>query len=511
MTVLAILALLMTGGGQPAKTIQLEVDATTTYSISPYIYGANFPDYSKVGNLFTFVRLGGNRTTAYNWETNASNAGSDWHHQNDGYMGESNEAGLTYRKFLEDAQSHQAAVLLTIPTAGYVAADKKGDGDVAQTPNYLEVRFHKSLARKGKPFSYPPSTSDKVVYQDEFVSFLEGKKKSATPLWYSLDNEPDLWGYTHQRIWPKNPTYAQIMANNEEFGRAIKDVAPKSLVFGPANYGFMGFRTFQGAPDSNGRDFIDAYLDHMRQVESKAGKRILDVLDIHWYPEARGDGVRICEGTDKPGTPAARIQAPRSLWDPTYVETSWIADYLGKKPIALLPTINAQIAKHYPGTKLAITEYNYGGGQHVSGAIAQADVLGIFGRYGLFAAANWGISDKDIYQIAAFKAFRDYDRKGSAFGDRGLSVRGENPEIDSLYASLFSNDKSKLTLIYINKESKPHSVAVKTTGFDGKTARAFSITGSHCQKPLQVKASASSGQVRFEAPALSVTTVEVRL
>lgn len=448
--------------------------------------------------------------TAYNWETNASNAGNDWRHQNDGHMGESDEAGLCYKKFLDDAQSENAAVLLTIPTAGYVAADKKGDGDVANTPDYLNVRFNKSLARKGSAFVYPPNVSDKVVYQDECVAYLEKAKKPVTPLWYSLDNEPDLWGNTHKRIWPKNPTYAQIFANNEEFGKAIRDVAPETMIFGPANYGFMGFKTFQGAPDANGRDFLDAYLDHMKGVETKCGKRILDVLDIHWYPEARGDDVRICEGQDKPGTPAARIQAPRSLWDPTYVETSWIADYLGKKPIVLLPTINDQIKKHYPGTKLAITEYNYGGGKVISGAIAQADVLGIFGRYGLFAASNWGISPNDISQVAAFKAFRNYDGKGSAFGNLALGVSGETPEANSLYASSFSTDRSKVVLVYINKTGQEQSLRVRLSGFSAKSATAYAITQESIEKGSSADVSVNAGAIVYLAPAFSVSTIEVK-
>jgi hypothetical protein len=272
----------------------------------------------------------------------------------------------------------------------------------------------------------------------------------------------------------------------------------------------MGFRTFQGAPDANGRDFLDAYLDHMKSVESRYGKRVLDILDIHWYPEARGDDVRICEGQDKPGTPLARIQAPRSLWDPTYIEKSWIVDYLGKKPICLLPTVLSQIKAHYPGTKLAITEYNYGGGKVISGAIAQADVLGIFGRYGLFAASNWGISPNDVSEIAAFKAFRDYDRKGSAFGDLGLAVNGEKAEENSLYASLSSKDKTKITLVYINKTSATQSVKVKLSGFSGKSGVAFVVTEGKYDKPDEASAKITSGAVAFEAPALSVVTVEIR-
>ena len=38
------------------------------------------------------------------------------------------------------------------------------------------------------------------------------------------------------------------------------------------------------------------------------------------------------------------------------------------------------VANDYPGTKTAITEYNWGGQEHINGALAQADILGIFGR-----------------------------------------------------------------------------------------------------------------------------------
>ena len=53
------------------------IDLTQTKPISPYIYGANFPEWDKIGVPFPLARQGGNRLTAYNWTNNASNAGSD--------------------------------------------------------------------------------------------------------------------------------------------------------------------------------------------------------------------------------------------------------------------------------------------------------------------------------------------------------------------------------------------------------------------------------------------------
>jgi hypothetical protein len=494
------------------------VDFSESKPISPYIYGANSDDFAHLGPNLNLVREGGNRMTAYNWETNASNAGSDYKFQNDDFMardlpaGQKQEPGAVMRNFLQKAQSNGAAAILTVPTAGYVSADEKGDGDVRQTPNFINVRFLKSYARKpGGHYIYPPDLNDHAVYQDEFVSWIEKIKSAATPVWFMLDNEPDLWGSTHNEIWPKSPTYAQIIANNVEFSSAIKDVAPQSLIFGPANYGWQGFRRFQDAPDANGRDFLNTYLDAMKDAGEHAGHRLLDVLDVHWYPEARGDNVRVTESGSKPGTAFARIMAPRSLWDPKYVESSWIADSLGRRPIVLLPRIEDQIEAHYPGTKFSISEYNYGGNNDISGAIAQADVLGIFGRYGLFAACNWGLSAGDMAELAGFKAFQDYDRHGAKFADLELPVEGVDPTAGSVYAALDSHDPHRVTIVFINKTFSPGYKSVRLNGFTASSARTFTVTKANfAGAPDAGTADIKSDGIGFQAAAMSITTIEVQ-
>lgn len=491
----------------------IKIDFTKSKPISPYIYGANFTPWEQAGKTVTLNRQGGNRLSAYNWETNASNAGNDYRNQNDGYMGETDEPGWTVRTFLQETQRHGAAALLTVPTMGYVSADKKGDGDVASTPNYLATRFHRSLARKNSPFAFPPDTKDGVVYQDEFVHWIQRTKSPSTPVWYSLDNEPDLWGSTHSRVWTKNPTYAQIVANNIEYATAIKAQAPHALVFGPANYGWQGFRTFQNAPDANGRDFIDFYLAELRTASAKAGRRLIDSLDIHWYSEAKGGGQRIAWGEDKPGTAAARIQAPRSLWDPTYVEDSWIAETLGKKPIVLLPRVMHQIQKRWPGTKLAITEYNYGGGRNESGMIAQADVLGIFGREGLFAACVFGMGKEDVAQLAAFQAYRDFDGRGAKFGDRSLNVSGSIASDESVYAARDAKNPSTLTIVAINKTSQPRRfvMAISSGGAKLVKARAYVRANVRLQAPAGQEVKIERGTLSLTLPPRSVASVTGQL
>jgi len=490
----------------PAK---ITIDATQRRAISPYVYGVNFPEWDKLGFRVPLARQGGNRLSAYNWETNASNAGSDWHHQNDAFMAPTDEPGYVGRTFVEDARKHGAAMILTVPMTGHVAADKGPGGDVNQTPNYLETRFNRSLPHKPGPFVYPPDTKDHVVYQDEYVAWIEKIKGPGTTVWYALDNEPDIWSGTHARIVPKTPTYAEFIQRSIEYAAAIKAVAPRAKIAGPVSYGWQGFRRFQNASDANNRDFLDVYLSAMQAEGQRRGKRLLDLLDIHFYPEARGDGVRVTEESPKPGTAAARIQAPRSLWDPTYVEDSWITQSMGGKPIALLPGIQKQIATHYPGTKLAVTEYNYGGRKDISGAIAQADVLGIYGRNGVYAACIWGMSPADSGPVAGFRAFLNYDGRGSQFGDLGLAVRGESSADDSVYAALDSRRPGRLTAVLINKTAQSRPMQLTIKGFAARRAAGYAVTQSSLTAPQPLAAAVGGGHVSVTAPPLSVVTLEV--
>lgn len=454
------------------------VDGTANRkAISPLIYGSNQP--SVVG---TSIRLGGNRWTAYNWETNASNAGSDYFFQNDGFLATSNTPGAAVLPTLQSAASSGRATIVTVPIAGYASADKNGGGDVRFNNNtfanntwtngtanadYLSQRFNQVLPTKGSAFTLTPNTTDDFVYQDEFVNWVNAKKTATQQVIYNLDNEPDLWASTHAEIRPTAVTYADLIQRNVDFAKAIKSVSPDAVVMGAVNYGWAGYRTLQGAPDAANRDFQKVYLQQMKLADQTAGKRLVDVLDFHWYSEAQGlnasNVLTRIDGSDvSPGVVAARIQAPRSLWDPTYQENSWITrDGLpaNDKKIRLLPRTQALIDANDPGIKMAMTEYNYGGGNHISGGLAQADALGIFGEQGLYAANYWDTSNGTSFINAAMRMYRDYDGAGSKFGDTSISGTVSDDGTASVYASIDSKT-GKLTLVLINKSETAQTMTL---------------------------------------------------
>ena len=450
-------------GALPVTDVVFTIDTRQgVWPISQDIYGMNSPGPKQTIDptlRITTQRLGGNRLSAYNWENNASNAGKDYHYQNDGYLSSSNVAGDAVRFVMDDAYAVGGGAVVTVPIGDYVSADKAPGGDVRTggSTDYLSTRFRKNVAVKGAPFSDPPNSSDDSVYQDEFVAWAKGCA-GAMPLAFSLDNEPDLWQETHPEIHPQAVTYDELCSRTIAFASAIKSVWPVAPVLGFVSYGWNGYTTLQNAPDATTKgDFIEYFLSQMKAAGANAGQRLVDYLDLHWYPEAQGGGARIVfdavptDATKLAAYQEARLQAPRSLWDPTYKETSWIANNLNA-PIKLIPRIQQKIAANYPGTKLSFTEWNYGGGNDITGAIATADVLGILGRERTDMAHIWLLSGKEPFTFAGVRAFRNYDGQSGEFGDVGIAAANTDTVNTSVYASLSASDPGQVVVVAINKK-----------------------------------------------------------
>jgi hypothetical protein len=432
--------------------------------ISPYIYGSNFA-LGEAQNLAS-KRIGGNRLTGYNWENNYSNAGADWYHQSDQYLVRDLPAqqrgipGIVLTSFQDSCIKSGMYSLVTLQMAGYVSADK--DGTVTQQQTAPSSRWKEIVYAKPTPFCNPPGQpdlTDNYVYMDECVNFLVSRYGNAsTPTGvkaYSLDNEPALWPSTHPRIHPNKTECRELINKSVALASAVKDVDPSAQIFGPAAYGFSEFESLQSAPDWSSVKtgygwFIDYYLDQMKRASESERRRLLDVLDLHWYPEAKGGGNRITDSLPSysRANADARMQAPRTLWDPDYIEDSWIGQWR-KSYLPLLPRIQNSITTYYPGTGLAITEFTYGAPEHFSGGIAMADVLGIFGKYGLYLTAYWG--SEGAYVSAAYKIYRDYDGNKSAFGDTRVKAVMSDKQNGSIYASVSGDNDSKLHLIVVNK------------------------------------------------------------
>jgi mannan endo-1,4-beta-mannosidase len=480
MLLLPVCSILLTAQVYP-QTVNFTVTINAAPTpISPFIYGAN-PEFSASENLGA-RRIGGNRLTGYNWENNASHAGTDWYNDNDNYMASGlphpDAPGATLSAFHDEAVSVGAYPLITLQMAGYVAKDKSGTS-VSQAETAPSPRWDKVQFVKGSAFSLTPSLTDTSVYMDECVNFLVhsfGYANTSTGVkGYELDNEPALWPSTHPRIHPIAPTCQEVTQHGIVLSNAVKSVDPFAEIFGPVLYGFAAYTDFQGAVDwstvSNGKGyswFIDYYLDVMKKAEAISGKRLLDVLDLHWYPEAYGDSRISDANANSANDKAARLQAPRTLWDAKYGysasnpaagENSWISQWFPTY-LPLIPRLIASINQYYPGTKLAFTEFTYGGESDITGGIATADVLGIFGKYGVYFATFWPGNSNTSYVQAAYRIFRNYDGAKSTFGDASTPARTSDSVNTSIYSSV-KTGTNEIHIIAINKNLN----ASKTANF----------------------------------------------
>ena len=508
---------------QPAASdsvaVSIDVAADRT-PISPYIYGSN---QDGGGNVWTVRRWGGNRTTGYDWENNFSNAGADWYHQSDLYLLSwqglpASEATIpggvspTGRRVGGDGRRS----LVTLPMAGYVAAD--GTGPVSEAEAAPSVRWAKVEPRKGGPLSTTPDPCDGVVYADEKVNLLVqrfGRAEAGGVRWYALDNEPGLWASTHPRIHPAIVGAAELVERSVALASAVKAVDPGAGVMGPALFGMSAYIDLAEAPDwPQCRAATAGSSTTISSACARPGAgrtRLLDALDVHWYPEARGDHRIIDAAATTARDVAARLQAPRTLWDPAYVEDSWIGQYRRQfLPHPAAPEgLRRPVLPRHP---LAITEYDYGGGDVISGGLAQADVLGIFGRYGVFLATLWGLEESDVYTSAAFELYRDYDGRQGTFGDTHVRAWTADSVNTSVYAAIQGQDAGTLHAVLLNKSTDTLEIHLVVRGAAAYTrAEAWGFdAGSATLRPRSDVRRPLGKRLRYRVPPLTAVHLVLR-
>lgn len=507
--------------------------------ISPYIYGMNFADEGLAAELDLPVRRrGGNSTTRYNWQIDTYNTGSDWYFEN---IGEQNPApqnlpdGSAADRFVEQDLRTGTETILTVPMIGWVAKIRP-DGHpydcgfkVSVYGSQQEVDPWDEDCGNGVGLSGaeitgndPHDTSIAVTpeFVVDWVDHLVEKYGTAAQggvEFYNLDNEPMLWNSTHRDVHPAGATYDELRTRTYQYAAAVKEADPSAKTLGPVLWGWCAY--FYSAADGCGPGddyashsnmaFVPWYLQQMQAYQAVNGVRILDYLDLHYYPQANGVALADNEGTS--ATQALRLRSTRSLWDPTYIDESWISDTeTGGVAVNLIGRMKAWVNSYYPGTKLAITEYNWGALGTINGALAQADVLGIFGREGVDLATLWGPPESNNPGAFAFRMYRNYDGLGNKFGETSILSASADQGKLAIYAAQRSD--LALTILVINKTGDNLTSSLSLIGFTpATTAQVYRYSGVNLDEivaqPVQV---VSQNGFSATYPANSITLFVIR-
>lgn len=514
--------------------------------ISPLIYGMNFADPSLMAELkLPINRWGGNHTTRYNWQNDITNKGSDWYFEN---IPEPNPdisqlpTNSAADRFVAQNRANNTATLLTVPIIGWVAKDSPRDhpydcgfkvsryGPQDNVDPYDPDCGNGFQGGARITGNNPTDTSIAVTpaFVQQWVTHLVSRFGNAAAngvRYYALDNEPGIWHETHRDVHPTAPGYDELWQRGRDYAIAIKTADPNAQILGPVQDGwtrylyssYVDYASAEAEKNAHGgKPFVQWYLEQMAKYQTDNGKRLLDYFDLHYYPQANGVALTTAGNT---ATQALRLRSTRSLWDPNYVDESWIATTDSATPVngigvmnavQLLPRMRAWVNAHYPGTKLAISEYNWGGLEHINGALAQAEVLGIFGREGLDLATLWAPPKPNQPGAFAFRIYRNYDGNGSMFGDTSVQANSANPNDLSIFAATRTSDDS-LTLVIINKTADSLTSNVNLSGFTpASSAQVYRYSSANLDqivKQADQPISASGFTATF--PASSITLVVV--
>ncbi len=476
------------------SAVTYTINTTTGQSpISNLIYGIN-GTYINTADKNTSFRMGGTRLNGYNWENNASHAGVDYFNHNDDYMCNSwavpncNTPGAAITSFVNKAKAVNGYTLVTLPNVGYVSADKLGT-PVTAAEAAPSVRWIPTQNNKGAAFTTTPNLTDNKVYVDEEINFITSLYNTAANGGvnaYNLTNEAGIWQAATPMLHPSAVTTVDVINKSVDLAKTIKNIDATAEVFGGSFYGFSEYYDLQSAADwpaikaanPTYKWYIDHYLNTFKNESVLANKRLMDVISFHWYPEAQGNNRIINQNAYTANDIAARLQAPRSLWDPSYTtyttaapytngENSWIfqnfanGSWTGTNYFPLINTIKNSINTFYPNTKLAFGEYNFGGGNQITGGLTQVDVLGIFGKQGIYYANYWNTYNETNFISPAFRLYTNYDGANKTYGNTNVTATNPIPADGSIYAAINNSSDAELHLMAINKKA-----AIVNTTFD---------------------------------------------
>ena len=534
---LQLAAVWLVGAANPLSadnaTAVLSIDAAAgRQAIHPEIYGVAFATADDLKALNVPVnRHGGNWTTRYNWMLNATNC-----YDADGYfesMAEfttliyrpassaeksrvgprEDKPGVLVDALIENSRTGGASAMVTIPINGWVAKLGPGGGPLwsysiakygAQTkhdPAFPDAGNGIRASDGTRITDNDPGDANQRVTPEFQRGWLQhlvqrwGKAADGGVRYYLMDNEPSIWWVNHYDALKTGTTAAQMRDAIAAYAGMIRQVDPGALVGGPEEWGWPAFAhsgldqqwgetqkkltgsypeptaAFPDRATRGGMDYTPWLLNELHAREQATGVRLLDVFTFHFYPQ----GGEFSDDVS-PAMQLTRNRSTRSLWDQNYRDSSWINDV-----VRLIPRMHELVAAYYPGRAIGITEYSWGAENHINGATAQADILGVFGREGLDLATHWVSPIQGSPVFKSFQMYRNYDGKRSTFGDTRVGLTN-SANVDDLatFAAERSCDGALTVMIVAKNLSGATPVELKLDHFAaGAKGQVWQLTSAN--------------------------------
>jgi hypothetical protein len=515
--------------------VRVDIDLTKpTKPVSPYIYGKNNVLPSTFLNSGTtdeitkarearvrFVRQGGgNNSTKYNWRLKLSSH-PDWY--NNVYSNDWDIAAKNMFDKLPGVQGMWSFQLLGMAASN--ANNNFADWSYNQSQWWSGVA--QNLAGGGQPnkaggakatVEGNPNLYLMKWTADSTVGILDkwfgakglGYDKNKIRYW-SMDNEPEIWSGTHDDVMKTQCSAEEFMQLYFKVAKAARAKYPEIKLSGPvpANE-WQWYRWGNDGIPSDGRKYcwLEFFIKRIAEEEKASGIRLLDVLDIHYYPET-SDAEKCVQlhrvffdrNYDYPE--ANGVHTVNGGWDSNINKeyilgrcSDWLTKYMG--------------ANH--GVGLAVTETGMKSTNANVQAVWYASTMGEFMKNGVEIFTPWSW---DIGMWETLHLFSRYNQENY------IQAASQNETLISAYPTINTTSDS-MTVVLVNRSlSEKQTVDLNFSGcqINPGACPMYSISGlgstetffSHANNALKnAIIQATTTNISVELAPLSVNSITLK-
>lgn len=508
-----------------AQNATVTINATQNKrAVSPYIYGRN-NTFDKPASFYRdaglrFARMnGGNNATKYNWRRKIGSH-PDWY--NNVYP---NSWDATAQSMATDHPTMQG--MFAFQLLGRVASSTAHNfNDWAFNQSQYWPGHGQNLAGGGVPntsgvnpgkaavegdtslytMSWPADSSVAILDHWFGPGGLELNKDQF--LYWSMDNEVDIWDGTHDDVMPDLITAPEFLDRFITLAKKARAKFPEIKISGPVLTSEWHWYNWKGDGVTVGGkyySFLEYFIKRCADEEKATGIRVLDVVDLHHYPYAPTDADalqnhRIFYDKDYNYPGANGLKKINGGWD-----NSLTKEYIFQR-------IEDWLTLHYGadhGITLGLSEWSPGPSEPNLASVIYGTHIGTFANYGVDFFSPW------TWFTGMWETLHLYSRYSHEYSVSSTS------SVENTVSAYTTVDEAadSLTVIIVNRSmSTAQNVTVNINGFlppDGryKTLQLASLPStetflSHSDNALKENSVAvRSNSFTISVPPLSTTAV----
>lgn len=514
--------------------IRIDIDVNKgKIPVSPFIYGKNNvveSDLTKTKAMEEITRArqagvrivrqgGGNNSTKYNWRLKLSSH-PDWY--NNVYVNDWDTAAKNMLQQLPGVQGMWSFQLL-----GKAASNTNNNfNDWGYNQSQYWSGINQNLAGGGKPNasggSKAATEGNPDLYlmawtADSTVGILDkwfgtkglGYDKSKFVYW-AMDNEPEIWSGTHDDVMKTQCSAEEYMQLYFKVAKAARAKYPNIKLLGPTPANEWQWYSWIGGSKIDGKSYcwLEFFIKRIAEEEKATGIKLLDVLDIHYYPGSTDAAKcvqfhRVFFDRDYDYPEANGVHTVNGGWDANINKeyilgrcSDWLNQYLG--------------TNH--GVGLAVTESGLASTNANVQAVFYASTLGEFMKNGVEVYTPWS------WNVGMWETLHLFSRYNQKYFVQAVS---QNEPLVSAYPTVNSTSDS-ITVVLVNRSlTDKQTVNLNFNGIKVNpdsygmyfisglgTTETFSSHYNNSLKKSQVQATASAMTVEL-AP-LSVNSIVMK-